>query len=407
MKLPTLPTAGPKLLYKAVRIDKQSMVNDLSMLSVEPVQEHLSESVEGQLMVQCEYYFSDANMVSDKFLINLLAQGDDDMIPVAVLTSFKKVKKLLNKHSNRPPKHIEVLVNALRLSTKLVVSEEGTRVGRKEPLPQKADEESIAQRTVKVDNLPKNSTQESIRLLFEKYSEVLSVSIPSKFEGSAKVVLGSLAGSIRACEGMNDDSNWRSGLRVQFDNGWSIPHAKKEYNKLLTSKKKELSRAVGTGEGGGVSQVIDTGASAADDVGEIDDTVSETVEVFPTGRQRGRVTKFKGSFGFIKPETSKKTSRDNNAYFTSSLLEEGQKPGVGDLVEYDLVMVKGKPNGINIVVIESSPLKTEVAERAANSSTVVSERPELFKSRLQPVHVRMAKGPDGSMGFPPGFRGRK
>lgn len=81
------------------------------------------------VVAQVEFYFSDENLPGDKFLQQYLKEGQDGMVPLAAVSHFKKMKKLLRKivgNDSSVDGQCEVLAQSLRaLSSKVHVSEDG------------------------------------------------------------------------------------------------------------------------------------------------------------------------------------------------------------------------------------------------------------------------------------------
>jgi hypothetical protein len=71
-----------------------------------------------------EFYFSADNLRKDKFMLAQLEQSDRaDMVPIALIASFNRMKKLVK--SLDPDESRCLLLAALRASTTLAVSEDG------------------------------------------------------------------------------------------------------------------------------------------------------------------------------------------------------------------------------------------------------------------------------------------
>uniref|UniRef100_H2ZQW1 HTH La-type RNA-binding domain-containing protein n=1 Tax=Ciona savignyi TaxID=51511 RepID=H2ZQW1_CIOSA len=75
-----------------------------------------------------EHYFSDANLIKDKFLLKHVKRNKLGYVSVKLLTSFKKVKNL-SKSDWR------ITAYSLSKSQFLELNKSGTKVRRKEPLP--------------------------------------------------------------------------------------------------------------------------------------------------------------------------------------------------------------------------------------------------------------------------------
>ncbi|XP_049940751.1 la-related protein 7 [Schistocerca serialis cubense] len=122
---------------------------------------------------QMEFYFGDANLTKDKFLIDLIEK--DKYVDLAIFLRFNKIRALTS--------NIEDIAKALRDSEILSVTEDGTKVYRTTPIHIKENEEDC---TIYVEQLPPDADHEWLRRVFSSYGEVVYVSIP-KYKPSNKI----------------------------------------------------------------------------------------------------------------------------------------------------------------------------------------------------------------------------
>lgn len=104
-----------------------------------------------KVIKQVEFYFSDNNLPKDKFLTELTSKNEEGWCPIETIASFKRMKQITEDFS--------VVVNALKESTFLVVSEDGKNVRRKDPLPENTD---FLSRSVYLKGLDEKSTLEDV-----------------------------------------------------------------------------------------------------------------------------------------------------------------------------------------------------------------------------------------------------
>ena len=107
-----------------------------------------------------EYYLSDENLVKDMFLLKHVTKHREGYISLKLLTNYKKVKRF-TKDSNS-------VAIALKSSTELEISEDLTKVRRKQPLPAELEAETWAFRTIFAYNIPQDLAN------IEKLSEIFS-----------------------------------------------------------------------------------------------------------------------------------------------------------------------------------------------------------------------------------------
>uniref|UniRef100_A0ACD5VJD1 Uncharacterized protein n=1 Tax=Avena sativa TaxID=4498 RepID=A0ACD5VJD1_AVESA len=182
----------------------------------------LTDELRDKIVKQVEYYFSDENLPTDDFMLKFVKKNKDGFVPVGVIASFRKMKKLVQDHS--------IIEAALRTSSKLVVSSNGKRVRRLHPLPC-SELQDMTKRTVLVENLPLGFSMESIQEKFGTVGKVMKITIHDphavgECAGSKKpdfmlsnkvhaiVEYEAVEAAEKAVTTLNDERNWRTGMRV-------------------------------------------------------------------------------------------------------------------------------------------------------------------------------------------------
>ena len=92
-------------------------------------------------------------------------------MPISVFMNFNKIKNLLNGGPE------SIIKKALSRSTILEFNEDQTKVKRRDGIPLKSQEE-IDEATLYVEQIPMNSTHESISSVFSRFGKVNYVSLP-------------------------------------------------------------------------------------------------------------------------------------------------------------------------------------------------------------------------------------
>ncbi|XP_066381474.1 la-related protein 6B-like [Miscanthus floridulus] len=177
---------------------------------------------------QVEYYFSDINLATTEHLMRFISKDPEGYVPISVVAGFKKIKALVQSNS--------ILASALRTSSKLVVSDDGTRVKREQPFTE-SDLEELQARIVVAENLPDDHCYQNLMRLFSAVGSVKTIRTcyPQTPNGtgpatnrSAKldmlfanklhafVEYDTIEDAARAIVELNDERNWRSGLRVRL-----------------------------------------------------------------------------------------------------------------------------------------------------------------------------------------------
>ncbi|OEL29528.1 La-related protein 6C [Dichanthelium oligosanthes] len=177
-----------------------------------------------KIIKQVEYQFSDTNLVANDFLTKIMNKDPEGYVPLSVISSWKKIKAMGVTN--------QLLVRALRTSEKLVVSDDGRKVRRAEPFTERHKEE-LQSRMVIAENLPDDSTRNSLEKIFGVIGSVKNIRIchpqePSSARSSKSdanaLVSNKLHALIeyetsqqadRAVDKLNDGRNWRKGLRVR------------------------------------------------------------------------------------------------------------------------------------------------------------------------------------------------
>ncbi|KGN49390.1 la-related protein 6A [Cucumis sativus] len=183
----------------------------------------LPEDLKQRIVKQVEYYFSDENLPSDKYLLGLVKKNKEGYVPIAIIASFKRMRKLTHDRS--------FITAALRESSVLVVSSNGKKVKRLHPisLPETRDPKLF---TILVENLPEDHSEENMKRIFGVAGRIRSITIcdphvVDKLGKSSKgdvlisnklhalVEYETLEASEKAVATLNDEQDWRNGMRVK------------------------------------------------------------------------------------------------------------------------------------------------------------------------------------------------
>ncbi|EOY06990.1 RNA-binding protein, putative isoform 2 [Theobroma cacao] len=189
----------------------------------------LSEEATLKILNQVEYYFSDLNLATTDHLMRFINKDPEGYVPISVVASFKKIKALITTHAQ--------LATVLRNSLKLVVSEDGKKVRRQHPLTE-SDMEELQSRIIVAENLPEDHCHQNLMKIFSSVGSVKTIrtcqpqpsgggvssaSRTAKSDGMhfsnklhAFVEYESVELAEKAVAELNDEGNWRSGLRVRL-----------------------------------------------------------------------------------------------------------------------------------------------------------------------------------------------
>ncbi|KAK8568145.1 hypothetical protein V6N12_006706 [Hibiscus sabdariffa] len=178
----------------------------------------LNNDLRQKIIKQVEYQFSDMSLLANESFSKQISK--DPEVPISFVASTKKFKSLIANH--------QLLAQTLSFSSKLVVSDDGKKVRRKHPFTEK-DREEVQSRTVVVENLPDDHSHQNLDKIFDVVGSVKSIRIchPQESNSSrsrsdfimsnklhALVEYESKEIAEKAVEKLNDERNWRKGLRV-------------------------------------------------------------------------------------------------------------------------------------------------------------------------------------------------
>uniref|UniRef100_A0A0E0BHB7 HTH La-type RNA-binding domain-containing protein n=2 Tax=Oryza TaxID=4527 RepID=A0A0E0BHB7_9ORYZ len=190
----------------------------------------ISDDVVHKITKQVEYYFSDINLATTEHLMRFITKDPEGYVPISVVAGFKKIKALIQSNA--------MLASALRTSSKLVVSNDGTRVKREQPFTE-SDLEELQARIVVAENLPDDHCYQNLMKLFSTVGSVKTIRTcyPQTPNGTGPVTNRSakldmlfanklhafveydtVEDAEKAIVELNDERNWRNGLRVRLLN---------------------------------------------------------------------------------------------------------------------------------------------------------------------------------------------
>lgn len=183
-----------------------------------------TDELKDKIIKQVEFYFSDANILKDAFLLKHVRRNKLGYVSLKLITSFKKMKSLT--------KDYRVVAYSLRQSDQLEVNEEGKKVRRKNPVPEY--DETTPSRSVLAINLPMETPSiENIAEMFSKCGEVALIrilkpnkSVPQdiKKHSNKHPEIGTTTCAViefekhehakKAVDTMCNKDDWKKGMRV-------------------------------------------------------------------------------------------------------------------------------------------------------------------------------------------------
>jgi len=161
------PSLTEHHMPKAGADAQQEEDDDIEPLNLETY-EPASEEILSKLLAQAEFYFSDSNVLKDKFLMKNIQKNKGGFVSVKLLSSFRRMQAI--------SKDWRDLAYSLRRAEKLELNAAGNKIRRKDPLPQWDD--SVFDRTVIAINLqiPEVSVS-AVKSIFGKCGAVTLVRV--------------------------------------------------------------------------------------------------------------------------------------------------------------------------------------------------------------------------------------
>lgn len=154
----------------------------------------VNNATERKIMRQVEYYFGDANMNRDKFLLDQVAKDPEGWVPITVLLTFKRLASLSSNAT--------VIAEAVMKSDEglVEVSEDKTKIRRhpERPLPEHNEErrKEIMSRTAYAKGFPLDINMDALLEYFTGFEKVVHINMRKyldkptktyKFKGSVFV----------------------------------------------------------------------------------------------------------------------------------------------------------------------------------------------------------------------------
>ncbi|KAJ9537795.1 hypothetical protein OSB04_030528 [Centaurea solstitialis] len=182
----------------------------------------LTDDLQQKIIKQVEYQFSGLSLLANESLVKHISKDPEGYVPMSVIASMKKIKSCItNNH---------LLAQALRSSSKLVVSNDGKKVRRKHPFTEK-DKEELQSRTVVGENLPEDHSHQNLEKIFSVVGSVKAIRIchppePNSSHSKGDYVFSNKLHALveyetteiaeKAVDKLNDERNWRKGFRVRL-----------------------------------------------------------------------------------------------------------------------------------------------------------------------------------------------
>ncbi|KAI3525395.1 hypothetical protein L1887_04160 [Cichorium endivia] len=182
----------------------------------------LTDDLQQKIIKQVEYQFSGLSLLANESLVKHISKDPEGYVPISVIASMKKIKSCISNN--------HLLAQALRSSSKLVVSNDGKKVRRRHPFTEK-DKEELQSRTVVGENLPEDHSHQNLERIFSVVGSVKAIRIchppePNSSHSKGEYVFSNKLHALveyetteiaeKAVDRLNDERNWRKGFRVRL-----------------------------------------------------------------------------------------------------------------------------------------------------------------------------------------------
>lgn len=122
-----------------------------------------------KIIAQVEFYFSDANVVKDKFLLKHIRRNKEGYVSLKLVSSFKKVKQLT--------KDWRVVAYSLEKASNLIqINDQRTKIRRVNPLPE-IDDSPVTCAVLALDLPLEKPSVESVSKLFGSTGEIAFIRV--------------------------------------------------------------------------------------------------------------------------------------------------------------------------------------------------------------------------------------
>ncbi|KAL3730584.1 hypothetical protein ACJRO7_027584 [Eucalyptus globulus] len=216
-------SAGSEWLYFGDQIEPSSYsIPDINLVPSHCPKNALSYDLQKKVVKQAEYLFSSMSLLSNDFIAKQVSKDPEGYVPISIIANTKKIKSLVTNN--------QLLAQALRSSPNLVVSSDGKRVRRRSPFTEK-EKEDLQSRTIVVENLPEDHSYHNLEKIFSAAGSVRNIRICHPQESNSSRPIGdifirnklhalieydSTETAEMAVEKLNDERDWRKGLRVRL-----------------------------------------------------------------------------------------------------------------------------------------------------------------------------------------------
>ncbi|XP_044263579.1 la-related protein 6 [Tribolium madens] len=353
----------------------------------EPPFQPPSDELADKIVQQVEFYFSDANITKDAFLLKHVKRNKEGYVSLKLISSFKRVKHLT--------KDWRVVAHALSRSTKLEINEAGTKLRRLDPLPQY--DETTPSRTVVAVHMPiEKATIENVAELFKVCGEIALIRIlrpGNPIPADVRQFINknpSLAGVVCALVEFVASESARNAIQLQHTLG--EPMKVYELNNVPHPERKKKTNKKNNNNNNKNFSDTDYISSSCQSSSEAEDIIKNRAKL-----RRGSSAHFPSRYiepaAWLQRRLSASSTEANFIYMPRRLSYSSRDSSDSSLFlprRMSACSLSGSENGYNRRLSSASQSSDYSNPRSRSNSTAFQNGENV---------VRMPRGPDGSKGF--------
>lgn len=206
----------------------------------------LDQETSSKVLRQVEFYFSDSNLPRDKFLKKTIQESEDELVSLALICSFQRMRSHLGLKEvgpeNVPEETAAAVAEVIRNSSStLRLSEDGKRVGRVSKLLKPEEVlEQVDSRTIAAAPLPHDVKLEDVEAFFNQHGKVNSVRLP-RHVAAVKALCGSALIEFSS----EEEANAISKLNLVYDGADLEMKPKKDFDAERRALLEEINNGCG------------------------------------------------------------------------------------------------------------------------------------------------------------------
>ena len=137
----------------------------------------LDDNAQSKVRAQMEFYFSDSNLPRDKFLRETVEADPEGFVDISLLATFSRMRALLAPFGgSQNDETVAALVDLLKTSAELTVSDDGKRVRRTAAVRAREEiDKEVEARSVYASPFAMTATIDEITAFFAQHATVRSV----------------------------------------------------------------------------------------------------------------------------------------------------------------------------------------------------------------------------------------